>query len=37
LPLSSFPPDSYELEAVVSDNLSGRSIVRSARFVVGER
>jgi hypothetical protein len=36
LPLSSFPPDSYELEAVVSDNLSGRSIVRSARFVVGE-
>ena len=37
LSLSSFPPDSYELEAVVTDNLSGRSAVRSARFVVGER
>jgi len=37
LPLSSFPPDAYELEAVVTDNLTGRSIVRSARFVVGER
>jgi hypothetical protein len=35
LPLSSFPSDTYELEIVVTDNLSGRSVVRAVRFTVG--
>jgi hypothetical protein len=35
LPLTTFPPDTYELEIAVSDNLSGRSIRRVARFTVG--
>lgn len=35
LPLASFPPDTYELEIVVSDNLSGRSLQKAVRFMVG--
>jgi hypothetical protein len=35
LPLATFPPDTYELEIAVTDNLSGRSIVRAVRFTVG--
>ncbi len=34
LPLATFPPDTYELEIAVRDNLSGRSIRRIARFTV---
>ncbi|MGQ0735648.1 MAG: hypothetical protein ACT4QD_18590 [Acidobacteriota bacterium] len=37
LPLASFPPDEYELEIGVSDNLSGRTLQRSIAFRVGER
>jgi hypothetical protein len=35
LPLASFPPDNYELEIIVLDNLSGRSYQRAVRFSVG--
>ena len=34
LPLTTFPPDTYELEVVVTDHLSRRSIQRIARFAV---
>jgi hypothetical protein len=34
LPLTSFPPDAYELEVLVTDNLSGRRISGTARFTV---
>jgi hypothetical protein len=37
LPLATFPPDTYELEVVVTDNLSGRSVQRITRFAVGPR
>jgi hypothetical protein len=33
--LTTFPPDTYELEVAVNDNLSGRSVRRVARFTVG--
>lgn len=35
LPLSSFPSDIYELEVSVTDNLSGHTVQRVARFTVG--
>ena len=35
LPLATFPPDTYELEVLMVDNLSGRAASQSARFTVG--
>jgi hypothetical protein len=36
LPLATFPPDAYEIEVVVTDNLSRRSLQRIARFAVAQ-
>lgn len=35
LPLASFPPDTYELEISVTDNLSSHTMQRVVRFTVG--
>lgn len=35
LRLEAFPPDTYELDILVLDNLSGRSLHRAVRFSVG--